>query len=376
MPYVAESGGDLVSPLDVSVGETIFCPGCGGEMGIRESHYNRGKFIARHFFHKSKGDCPGESNAHFKMKTIAHYYLEDLFPMAEVEEEVGIAGRYIADVLAEFPKPMKPFGKGLAVEVQHKNKGKDIRGTSQAYLRAGHSIYWAYQSDFDGHQLDFVEKRARLVWPDAVPAEHHWSGYHEDVKALYENDFFSPPEVEVNFPQEYWLAHDIEVASPRHGDLQTDWRLVDETWVRSQGRYIEWLTINQAPNDLTFLELWKKDNKTGTSRFIPIHVAPDDVSHVRAFAEGLQRLSKSDFEIASGEWDTVETMTTTGTASTTDRLSLVADPENDLLVRFRRSDAKGNSRSVSVPFRTDIGEALEEAAEIAADSQQKAAHRY
>jgi hypothetical protein len=100
------------------------------------------------------------------------------------------------------------------------------------------------------------------------------------------------------------------------------------------------------------------------------------VPRVQAFAEGLQRLSKSDFEITSGEWDTVETMTTAGTASTTDRLSLVADPENDLLVRFRRSDAKGNSRSVSVPFRTDIGEALEEAVEIAADSQQKAAHRY
>jgi hypothetical protein len=63
MPYVGQRNGRLVSPLDVGDHETVLCPECGGHLGVRAGHYNRGKLIARHFFHRS-GGCPGESDTH------------------------------------------------------------------------------------------------------------------------------------------------------------------------------------------------------------------------------------------------------------------------------------------------------------------------
>lgn len=62
MPYVAVADDTLVMPDQVSNGQRVTCPACGGEMSVRQAHYNQGNLIPRHFAHLAGADCGGESS--------------------------------------------------------------------------------------------------------------------------------------------------------------------------------------------------------------------------------------------------------------------------------------------------------------------------
>ena len=124
MPYVGLINNRQVGPYQVNADTQVLCPACRTKMGVKKSHYNQDNLIPRHFYHIDKSDCGGESDTHKRMKTLAMYHLQDQFPKANVELEKNIGDRF-ADVCATFPDPRKPYGKGIVVEAQFKNKDKD-----------------------------------------------------------------------------------------------------------------------------------------------------------------------------------------------------------------------------------------------------------
>lgn len=123
-------------------------------MAVVRSHERGSAFISRHFRHyeqeeqsemKSKtgqatfdhletvGECPGESDEHMTLKSIAYARLNHDFPDAAVELESGVDGR-IADVLLTFDEPRAPYGKGFAVEAQYE--------ITERILRVSRSTTW------------------------------------------------------------------------------------------------------------------------------------------------------------------------------------------------------------------------------------------
>jgi hypothetical protein len=95
--------------------------------------------------------------------------LREVFESATVDHEQSIPGtNRIADVVATFSEELYPFGKGFIVEIQHKHDDKKISSVSGDYLEGGYSVFRAYQSDFEGHEMNFVEHRVKQPWPPFV----------------------------------------------------------------------------------------------------------------------------------------------------------------------------------------------------------------
>lgn len=219
MPYLGLLNGEPIKPIETHPDATVTCPSCERDMGLRTSHYKANKFVPTHFFHyQNPNGCGGESAAHFMMKSVAAEKLEEIFPHADVELEVGI-GERIADVRAKVDQPMKPHGKGLVVEAQHKNKGKNIGRVGREYFKHDHSVYWAYLSDFENEYLrDF---------------------------AL---DILSP----------------VQVCSPGWTEHETIWMHENDP--------LAWFNLLEAPNGRRYLEARKKDRESGwqTHSAVPI----------------------------------------------------------------------------------------------------------
>ena len=78
--------------------------------------------------------------------------------------EAGPAQRR-ADALAEFREPHQHYQKGVIVEVQYKNTGKDIRAVTDDYLNAGYSVIWMSEDDFGSDRclLDQHDMEARTM---------------------------------------------------------------------------------------------------------------------------------------------------------------------------------------------------------------------
>lgn len=55
----------------------------------------------------------------------------------------------------EFHEENLYFGRGLIIEVQHKQHSEDIEGTTHDYLSAGYSVVWLTPDDFNDEQLDY-----------------------------------------------------------------------------------------------------------------------------------------------------------------------------------------------------------------------------
>lgn len=155
MPFVAERSGEAVVPEEVSDGARLTCPDCNAELCVRPTHLRNGSFVARHFMHVSGGEnCSGgESETHRRLKSIILSKLKYVFEYAEAGLEKKI-GRNIADVYAIFEKPIKKFGKGVAVEVQYRNDGKDVVSVTRNYLEEGYSVCWIEEADIDGKDVD------------------------------------------------------------------------------------------------------------------------------------------------------------------------------------------------------------------------------
>lgn len=178
MPFRAIKDGEIVVPANIQNGVPVSCRSCGAKMYARD-----GENRARHFYHVN-GDvgevCPstskGESATHARCVALAvealqkEFASEDVQCAAEVEIEVseGQSGFEIrrVDAIAEFNNGHDRFGKGLIIEVQHKNHSKKIRLTSHDYLTAGYSVVWLSSEQFGEEELDFSIIEATLEADD------------------------------------------------------------------------------------------------------------------------------------------------------------------------------------------------------------------
>lgn len=161
MPFLARKNNTTVIPESVPDGVSVECPSCGDEMRAR-GPFSDGR--ARHFFHVSPTDdgagCTGgggESDPHRKMKSMAVSGLRHLFDSyRRCEPEVTLNVPQTptdpdvrrADALVEFDETDIVYGKGVIVEVQYRNKTKNIRATTHDYLSLGYSVFWATEDDF------------------------------------------------------------------------------------------------------------------------------------------------------------------------------------------------------------------------------------
>jgi len=220
-------------------------------------------------------------------------------------------------------------------------------------------VYWAYQSDFDDHDMTFAEHRVRTVWPDAVPPVEGLDGYPECVQALLDPEPPEAVELSVPVPHEYWRAHALEVASPsqsRKGDeLRTPgWVALETVWLHGKGREIVWVNVLRAPSDDIFLESWTKDRQTDETAFLP---ARPDAGTVAAFETFLEDARSAFSEAAvprsdeTEEWVSVASLDFAGTQACESWLSIAKPPQGRLKVIVGRRDRRGNTRTLATNYR-------------------------
>ena len=139
---------------------------------------------ARHFKHiENMGGGPrgggtaacesvAESDEHLKWKGLAANGLNRTFDkITNVTLEEAVSAPYtdkdrrIADVIGWFDEFDEALGRGIVVEVQHKNDSKDKVGTRNDYLKQDLSLVWTTANDFDDDndkiRLDRVDFLAR-----------------------------------------------------------------------------------------------------------------------------------------------------------------------------------------------------------------------
>ena len=166
MPFRALRDGELVVPAMVPDQDPVACPACGETMYARE-----GANRARHFYHVEDnngsgclGVATGESSTHARCVALAVAALKDRFDTenttcaAEVELDVSMSGSCNktrrADAIASFDTANEFFGKGVVVEVQHRNHSKDVKLTTHDYLSAGYSVAFLSSEAFKEEELN------------------------------------------------------------------------------------------------------------------------------------------------------------------------------------------------------------------------------
>lgn len=165
MPFLAERPDrTVVFPKDFGNtfdrDTTLTCTHCNGGMHFRKSATKPNGHTARraHFVHEA--DDPdacatgGESERHQELK----HDLADLLTTIHdgtlhIEHPIG---DHVADVAIEFNTPDPKMGKGVALEVQCKNKSKDYVGATMDFLDNDYSVQWV----FDGYDLLYDAKES------------------------------------------------------------------------------------------------------------------------------------------------------------------------------------------------------------------------
>lgn len=208
-PFGFNDDGNRVVPAEVADGNTAACPrdGCDEPLHVRGPSTNG---TVRHFYHPGSGNGGGvshtgggigESATHKNYKSHAASALLSFFgefieenTTEEIfEQRVPVAdeNRYRqADTLVTFDTPSPTYGKGIIIEVQHENHGKDKEAVEREYLDAGYSVYWTNSEDhyspkkhlFDRAQLD---AEIVTVWPNAVPDTGSWSSRRYEFGLLH-----------------------------------------------------------------------------------------------------------------------------------------------------------------------------------------------
>lgn len=167
MPFRGLINDKLVVPSMVPDHQPVTCPECDGQMYPRESEER-----ARHFYHVAEDatqTCPratGESDTHARCTALAAAALNREFGEQAVRygvEHVVLVPNTPtdptyrrADSFLEFESKHAKYGRGLIIEVQHKNHTKDLQGTTYDYLSAGYSVAWLTPADFEKERLDFT----------------------------------------------------------------------------------------------------------------------------------------------------------------------------------------------------------------------------
>lgn len=388
MPFVGTQNGEYVLPVEVQSDEIVSCPGCGGPMGVRESHTNGNQFISRHFYHIQNGSDSGtrrsgggegdeengcaESSVHQRMKTKAYTNLKKLYPDANVELERPIGTRY-ADVCVTFPNSRHPYGDGIVVEAQHKNKGKNIGAVSREYFEHGYSVFWAYQSDFDGHKMEIADDRFWKLWPDGVPQQYKWNSPEKHLETLLSELRPVSVETEIPFPLEfYWKAAETTQEQQERQEKRenTSGKTYGKVWLHGKGSNLSWFTVHRTATDDVQLRLWEKSK--GQRADDPFSVILDDcaVPQLRSMISDAQtELQQSDAYKSRDNWHTIATawLTDNDTEQST-WLSFAKPPNSRIQITLGRKTPHSETEKAMVTRRKGDEHRLEDLIEPVEDA--------
>ncbi|WP_233562816.1 hypothetical protein [Haloarcula sp. Atlit-120R] len=383
MPYLALLDDTRVIPPQVDDGETVSCPVCEQPMAVVKSHERGNAFISRHFRHHEQeqrseistksgqvtfddlattGECPGESDEHLKMKSIAYARLEHDFPDATVELESGVGDR-IADVLVTFNEPCHPYGKGIAVEAQYRNHGKDIEAVTEHYLDREYSVAWLDEADFTEYDVDL--SGMLTVWPYAFPSRTGTEGYPDVTRWLWQEKSVSVS-MEVPIPGEFWASF----------DKSGEWVTVAQRRIRKKGR--AWVTISRSPTGNLTFQLGKKDwGWNADTHRVTVQLEQSDCAELRSFVETLQPKAFGQESPSEAErehpWHDLTTAWLAGSPRVTAWLSASLSPDGDVVLSLGKKHPKETDRVTVqvdesvVPALQELTDLLETAFEIESD---------
>lgn len=186
MAWTAIYEGEEKGAWEIPTQTDAYCTECGEVMRVWREGADG---TARHLKHKrniggardgSGGgtgtSCGGgESDDHIKWKNFAAERLYEVFDdVAEATVEMPLAApktekfRRAADAAVMFDGFDEQLGNGLAVEVQHKNKDKDIEGTTRDYLAQDVAVVWLTGDDFHSDGCRLTEADFRKLARDAA----------------------------------------------------------------------------------------------------------------------------------------------------------------------------------------------------------------
>lgn len=153
MPWVAKNpdSGKLITPAKATDSKTYLCTNCAEGMFVRP-HRETPSTTTRHFVHYSDTGCVGETDVHFHAKMMAESLLHEIFEDLHNKEveiidnelcfDKGKLKRQFADAGVRFRAELNPWGEGLAIEVQHKNKSKRKGESAVLYKEKNVSVLW------------------------------------------------------------------------------------------------------------------------------------------------------------------------------------------------------------------------------------------
>jgi hypothetical protein len=313
-------------------------------MTVVSEHPREGSFVMRHFRHENE-ECPGESKKHLWMKSVACQKLSYLYPDSKISTEEPVGDRR-ADILVEFPDPQYPLGKGIAVEVQHKNDSKDITLTDQDYYNKGYSVLWLSQQHYSDQ--DVSTDHVQPVWPNAVPKIRGYDGV--SIPVAEREDF----EYEVEFPSKDIIEKyrgDIVEAHQKGLDEYNSWRTVETVWLTNRRQPMNTtLEFMQPPKDeLPQLRLSK--TKKG-SKIAEVRANLNE--SMRKKMPGLAEMvssKKGDADEESGWSNLGKYWLTEPSDDEAVWFRLAGGPDGGYVLEMNRKTATGERRKVSAKFR-------------------------
>lgn len=126
----------------------------------------------------------GESQLHKQRKRAALQEALQRFSSSDYDTEYTIGSKR-ADEVIIFEDPHEEYGKGLVIEYQHKNEGKDIPETEKHFARHEYTTVWLWEEQYNFSsqipEIDLFGGRVYTPWPDAVPPQDDWNGLGHDT---------------------------------------------------------------------------------------------------------------------------------------------------------------------------------------------------
>lgn len=172
------------------------------------------------------GGGSGESELHKRRKRAALQEALERFPSADYGTEVTIGDKR-ADALLDFEEPHEEYGKGLVIEYQHKNEGKDIPATQQHFAKHEYTTVWLWEEQFTFSSsipdINLFGGEVYTPWPDAVPPMEQWSGlgHAQEKQAKWRQ---AHRRGLTNVVVEAEIVKDWVVKTPKEHWSETDWK--------------------------------------------------------------------------------------------------------------------------------------------------------